>query len=307
MATASISVLGLLVLLVVIGLPLLVVFGLTYIAITRKNWGGLALLGLLLLAIPTALLFASFILYSGHEVHVQEAAIVRGEAEAKAASLRKLARQISKQEKQSASTQESSEERLPRETTAEVASDEELASVASAPPKIALDSEIVIGDKTEDVKSDRPDWIDGIIASNQTVIVSGPHIDEESCRSESRAKVYGWIDQHFAERWPNIAGFDSPSLHRLGARVDPSEVIVEEYAETRETTFGDMHLLYTLAEIRPEIEAELSKLFAAEAIRCQQIAGTRTVTLAGAGVLSLVALAHVVLRSGGRRTKNTAS
>lgn len=302
-------------------LPTFIVLTLAFAAIKRKNWGGLAVLGVIMFALPAAWLLA------GVSTYQQD---VKAKAEMKAADLREFAIQSAIQSAQSTkfdpttSTASSappssafvelikqhygpSSDSTSAAVEAEVASDEELAQIASAPPKIELDSEIVIGDKAADSKGDRPDWIDGKIASNQTVIITGPHIDEESCRSQSRAMVHEWLDKHFAERWPNIAGFDSPSLYLLGARVDLSDVIVEEYAETRETTFGDMHLLYTLAEIRPEIEAELGKLFAAEAIRCQKIAGTRALSFAGAGVLSLVALTHVVLKSGGRKAKNGAS
>ncbi len=297
MATTSISVLGLLVLLVVIGLPLLVVLGLTYIAITRKNWSGLALLAMMFGGLIGAVLLWG---YSSHHVSRTEAAVVRAEAEARTKSLRELARQIAMQEKQTASTQESSRERLPWETTAEVASDEELAAVASAPPKIELDSEIVIGDKAEDAKSDRPDWIDAHLGDNQKLIVSGPFTTKDSCESDTKEQLANWLNLKFGAiggtlSWPTETGFD------------PSPFVKSQYEEIRDTSVGEVHLLYTLAEVAPEVQAQIAKSLADAAARVARTRGVRAVTFAGASVLSLVALAHVVLRSGGRKPKSNAA
>ncbi|QDV76293.1 hypothetical protein [Botrimarina mediterranea] len=304
MATTSISVLGLLVLLVVIGLPLLVVLGLTYIAITRKNWSGLALLAMMFGGLIGAVLLWG---YSSHHVSRTEAAVVRAEAEARTKSLRELARQIAMQEKQTASTQESSRERLPWETTAEVASDEELAAVASAQPKIKLE-DIDPADKpvynnlknTAEPHPIRPDWIDAHLGDNQKLIVSGPFTTKDSCESDTKEQLANWLNLKFGAiggtlSWPTETGFD------------PSPFVKSQYEEIRDTSVGEVHLLYTLAEVAPEVQAQIAKSLADAAARVARTRGVRAVTFAGASVLSLVALAHVVLRSGGRKPKSNAA
>jgi hypothetical protein len=234
-------------------------------------------------------------------VNAEAVAHARAKAEAEAAHLRELARQIATKEKQAALLQGPSPTQLLGDSQAEVASDEELAAVASAPPKIELDSEIVIGDKAEDVKSDRPVWIDFHPSKdNQRLITSGPFTTQESCEADTQKQIIEWLRSRHLDLWPNGDG-GSP-----GVGVDVSQFIKSQYEELRETSVGKMHLLYTLAEITPEFEAQIAKSFAEAAAQMAKRRGVRTVTFAGAGVLSLVALTHIVLKSGGRKAKKSA-
>lgn len=296
-------------------LPTFIVLALAFAAIKRKNWGGLAVLGVVLFALPAAWLLAG--------VSVTHQQDVRAEAEAKAADLRKLAIQTAIQSARStkfdpttstASTAPPSSAfvelinehyGLPSNSTsaaveAEVASDEELASIASAPPKIELDSEIIIGDKAADVKSDRPDWIDAHLGDNQKLITSGPFTTKESCELDTQKLISEWLWSRHEELWPSSAG------KFPGFGPDVTQAIKSQHEELRDTSVGEMHILYTLAEVTPEVEAQIAQSLANAAAQVAQKRGVRTVTFAGAGVLSLVALTHVVLRSGGRKAKNSA-
>lgn len=187
----------------------------------------------------------------------------------------------------------------PSAPKAEIASDEELASIASAPPKIELDSEIVIGDEADAVKSGRPDWIDAELNDNQKLITSGPFTAKDTCVSDTQNQIAGWLWSRRGYRSTGDTGFTN-----LG--IDVSQAIKSQYEEVRDTSVGEMHLLYTLAEVTPEVEAQIAQSLANAAAQVAQKRGVRTVTFAGAGVLSLVALTHVVLRSGGRKAKNSA-
>jgi hypothetical protein len=190
---------------------------------------------------------------------------------------------------------------------AEVATDEELAAVASAQPKIQLEavsvpvedvdvkvSEANATDDTADVKRDRPDWINAHLGDNQKLIVSGPFTTRDSCESDTNKQLIDWIWSLQEDLWPSSAG-PYPEL--------PIDLVQirSQYEELRDTSVGEMHLLYTLAEVTPEIEAQIAKSLAEAAAQVAKRRGVRAVSFAGAGVLSLVALTHVVLRSGGRK------
>jgi hypothetical protein len=198
------------------------------------------------------------------------------------------------------------------QTNPEVTSDEELAAVASAQPKIKLEEvsvpvEVVdvqineedATDDAADVKRDRPDWIDAHLGDNQKLITSGPFTTKDSCEADTQKQIVEWLrSRHEHLVWPNgTAKFPG---------ADVTQLIKSQHEELRDTSVGEMHLLYTLAEVNPEFEAKMAQSLAAAAAQVAQKRGVRTITFAGAGVLSLVALAHVVLKSGGRKAKNSA-
>ena len=290
----SISVIPLLLIVALaVVLPTLIVLTLAFAAIKRKNWGSLAVLGVVMFALPAAWLLAG--------VSVTHQQDVRAEAEAKADFMREQARQIVKQVKQEALANGSGESQLPWESAPEVASDEELTAIASAPPKIELDSEIVIGDKAEDLKSDRPDWIDAHLGDNQKLIVSGPFTTKESCESDTQKQIVDWLRSRHMDLWPNGDG----NSQRVRAGV--SKFIKSQHEELRATSVGVMHFLYTLAEVAPEAEGWIAHSIAEAAAQAAQRRGVRAITFTGFGVLSLVALTHVVLRSGGRKSENSAA
>jgi hypothetical protein len=245
---------------------------------------------------------------------------VRAEAEAKAAFMREQALQIAMQAARPVPTPPTApaswlEKRIDEHhgspTTlssaaveAEVASDEELAAVASAQPKIELDSEIVIGDKAEDVKGDRPDWIDAHLGDNQKLIVAGPYAYAQACQIETDQELQKWLAEKFT------GGEVTSETMKAVSSLALKNYKKEQHQEVRETSVGEFYILYTLAEVSPKSAkeiAEFAKLMAVQAAKTARMKGAQFVTFAGAGVLSLVALTHVVLRSGGRRAKSTAA
>lgn len=257
---------------------LLFVLGLAFAIVRRKNWVGLTALGVTL----GLFLFAGLFIVRS-ELKVQQI---------HAAHAQQQAMHVAMQTVPVAPTPPA----IPV-GVAEVASDEELASIASAPPKIELDSEIVIDSKAADVKSDRPDWIDAHLGNNQKLITSGPFTTKESCELDTQKQISEWLWSRHKELWPSGAG-DFP-----GFGTDVTQAIKSQHEELRDTSVGEMHLLYTLVEVTPEVESQIAKSLANAAAQVAQKRGVRTVTFAGAGVLSLVALTHVVLRSGGRKAK----
>ena len=274
----------------------MLVVGYVFAAVAKRGAAAVVTL-VLCLALAGALL--SSITYQRNR-RAEVLAHARAEVEAKAAHLRELARQLANKDKQAALSHGSSPTQSPREIRAGVASDEELASIASAPPKIELNSEIVIGDKADDVKSDRPDWIDAHLGDNQKLIVSGPFTTKESCESDTQKQLTEWVWSRHRHQWPSGAG-PFPDYW-----IDAAQIVKSQHEEIRDTSVGEVHLLYTLAEATPEVDAQMSKLLADAAAEVGKTRGVRAVTFAGAGVLSLVALAHVVLRSGGRKPKSGA-
>ncbi len=249
--------------------PTLLVLWLAFAAIRRKNWGGLAVLAFT----AGALLCSVLMLGLSFERRIDSdfGGIPRLERMSAEASV-------------AAPTP-------PQPPAAEIASDEELAAVASAPPKIELDSEIIVGDKAEDAKSHHPDWIDAHLGENQKLIVSGPFTTKESCETDTQKQLASWIGSQYG------GGPDGAS----GTTIDVTPLIKSQHATTRETSVGEMHFLYTLAEVDPEAEAQIAKTIAESAAQVARKRGVRAVSFAGVGLLSLVALAYVVLRSGGRK------
>lgn len=287
MATASISLVGLLILLLVIGLPVLVVLGLVFAVIKRKRLGAeVVALALVAGAILTVLLFIGW------------------------TTARRIENDFGGMPQVAALSDPSAivTAPVPAPPTAptlpagmpEVASDEELAAVASAQPKIELDSEIVIDGKAADVKSDRPDWIYAHLGDNQKLITSGPFTTKESCELDAQKQISQWLWSRHEELWPSGAG------KFPGFGTDVTQAIKSQYEELRDTSVGEMHLLYTLVEVTPEVESQIAKSLAEAAAQVARKRGVRAVSFAGFGVLSLVALTHVVLKSGGRKAKNGA-
>jgi hypothetical protein len=260
---------------------LLFVLGMAFAIVRRKNWVGLTALGVTL----GLFLFAGLFIVRS-ELKVQQIHATHAQQQAM---------HVAMQTAPVIGTPPT-----PPVAMAEVASDEELAAVASAQPKIELDSEIVIAGKVDDVKSDRPDWIDAHRGDNQKLITSGPFTTKDSCESDTQKQLVDWLWSRHEELWPRGAG------KFPGFGTDVTQAIKSQHEELRDTSVGEMHILYTLAEVTPEVEAQIAKSLANAAAQVAQKRGVRTITFAGAGVLSLVALTHIVLKSGGRKTKNGA-
>jgi hypothetical protein len=302
---------------IVVGLPLLVILGLAFAAIRRRNWGGLAVLGLLVSGALGMLLFTGLLVRQG----------ARAEAEVKATYARERSLQVAMHAARTAPSpptaphfEESLHEAYSTSTAsitptidAEVATDEELAAVASAQPKIQLETvsvpvEVVdvqvneenATDDATDVKSDRPDWIDAHLGDNQKLITSGPFTTKESCELDTQKQISEWLWSRHEELWPSSAG------KFPGFGPDVTQAIKSQHEELRDTSVGEMHILYTLAEVTPEVESQIAKSLAEAAAQVARRRGVRAVSFAGFGVLSLVALTHVVLKSGGRKAKNGA-
>lgn len=174
--------------------------------------------------------------------------------------------------------------------TAEIATDAELTAIAAAEPKIDLDSEEAADDSAGagGARNDRPAWTNGDVAENQTVLTAGPFTTPESCVEATPRLIAEWM------------GLPEEAAGALPA----DELIQEQYAETRETSVGEVHLLHTLVERTPELEAKVEQLLAVTEVRQRRTQSVRAVSFAGAGVLSLVAAAHIVLRAGGRQPKS---
>jgi hypothetical protein len=303
---------------IVVGLPLLVILGLAFAAIRRRNWGGLAVLGLLVSGALGMLLFTGLLVRQG----------ARAEAEVKATYARERSLQVAMHAARTAPSpptappagnfEESLHEAYSTASItptidAEVATDEELAAVASAQPKIKLEAvsvpvEVVdvqvneenATDDATDVKSDRPDWIDAHLGDNQKLITSGPFTTKESCELDTQKQISEWLWSRHEELWPSSAG------KFPGFGPDVTQAIKSQHEELRDTSVGEMHILYTLAEVTPEVESQIAKSLAEAAAQVARRRGVRAVSFAGFGVLSLVALTHVVLKSGGRKAKNGA-
>jgi hypothetical protein len=282
MATSSVSFVSIFGLLFVLGLA----FGLVFAFVRRKNLVGLTALGLTL----GLFLFAGLFIVRS-ELKVQQIHATHAQQQAM---------HVAMQTAPVIGTPPTPPVAMAPDAMAEVASDEELAAVASAPPKIELDSEIVIDGKAADTKSDRPDWIDAHLGDNQKLITSGPFTTKESCELDTQKQISEWLWSRHEELWPSSAG------KFPGFGPDVTQAIKSQHEELRDTSVGEMHILYTLAEVTPEVEAQIAQSLANAAAQVAQKRGVRTVTFAGAGVLSLVALAHVVLKSGGRKAKNGA-
>lgn len=183
-----------------------------------------------------------------------------------------------------------------RALTAEVVSDDELQAIASAEPQIDLE-DAVDDDKNLARHPERPSWVNGDIGDNQQLIVSGPFTAQDSCEVDAEKQLSKWLYERLGYLETKDVAFYSIGL-------DLPQIIKSQYHERRDTSVGEMHFLYTLAEVTPEYERQISESLAKHAAQVTRKRGVRVVSFAGAGVLGLVAIAHGMLRAGGKKKSN---
>lgn len=146
---------------------------------------------------------------------------------------------------------------------------------------------------TEEKSSKRPGWIDGTVAANQKVFTSGPFTSKNACWDAAAGDISEWMRERFNNAYPELASNTPRFL------VDLDRVIKAEHTEQRETSVGEMHLLYTLVEI----DDSQRQAFAAAAEGMRRHGGLRAVAIGGGLLLGAVGLLHGFLRAGGRRAE----
>ncbi|TWT99875.1 hypothetical protein Pla108_08180 [Botrimarina colliarenosi] len=177
----------------------------------------------------------------------------------------------------------------------EVATDAELEEVAAAAPKIDLGK--VTSDAVEpDDDQQRPGWVNGDVASHQRMIAVGPFTTPDACRHAADKAVRDWLE----EIAPGANGLPNGAA-------DPAQYVVAVHNESRDTSVGEVHLRYVLAEVNGEQRAVLSEATAKLRAELQRRRGVTGVAFGGAGVLTLVAFAHMLLRAGGSGAANKSS
>lgn len=181
---------------------------------------------------------------------------------------------------------------------------EELEAVAAAAPEIELDEEFgeLAPADNADRKSQLPEWVTAKPAANERVFTSGPFTTPDSCQPDADAQILDWAWELARSRRPDF-GASVPEPWRNHTSKVLGRFKTKVHVEPRETSVGEVYVQHTLASISSESKAELLATIDGWYAEQRRERGVRGVAIAGGGVLSLVAVAHLMLRGGAAKPK----
>ncbi len=143
----------------------------------------------------------------------------------------------------------------------------------------------------------RPGWVDGDITAAQKVFTSGPFTTPEQGREDARRQLAEWV-------WREARGdnADAPEAWGVASSEVEGRFDKERYLEKRDTSVGEVYLLYTLGEIDDADQEWLDNRVRFWVQKSQRETGLRTLAVGGGLMLGALGLLHGVLRTGGRHS-----
>lgn len=139
--------------------------------------------------------------------------------------------------------------------------------------------------------SERPAWVEKPSGWSQTVLSVGPFTTRQAADEAARERTREWV----IEQARDLVGGSREPVVRFEAF---ESSVIDRYAETRETSVGEVYLVYTLIEIDEPTRRTIREETALMVDRRQRQDFVQDTAVIGGGVLVLLAVVHLVLRRG---------